>query len=942
MLADWKCDIACYSETWLQPNSTTDSILQIRGFSLFRQDRVHRTHGGLMVYVDSRIRTHRRSDLEVRDIECIALELSLPDRGKFLLFFCYRPPDHSPEHFFDCLSERLSLATNHSALFLLGDFNAKHPRWDSSSAPNAAGRRMCALCDEFSLTQCVELPTRYSADGKTSTVLDLFTTDRTDLVSDIIVSDPVSDHCCVTTKLNVTVPICLRNEKRYLFDYDKADWEGLRASLYKTPLLQAIQGTDDINTAWKVWKNIICEAIYKHVPTRVVVSRPGNKVWMSSHLHLISRQKHRLFKRAVASKQEEHWLRYTSYRNYCNSEFQKAKTSYLIHARKRLEHEIEGSHRWWQHAKGLSKISTPGLLIPDLEQDDELATTPEEKADLLAQFFSTQCSDPDVVSPYEAGAPYPLPADHPTFEFPPISEQAVLKRLQNLSVYKSSGCRTISNRVLKETAPFVANSLTYLYNLSLNTGIFPEEWKAALITPIYKQRGQPQNPTNYRPISLLPAVGKTLDAIQSKVLCSYLLKNSLVSDHQFGFLPGRSTVHQLIYIIGKWTKALDSGNNVASVFLDFQKAFDKVWHPGLLHKLAKAGVMPHSLAWLKDYLSQRTLSVRIGSSTSSPYPITAGVPQGSHLGPILFAVFINDLATTATSCTELYADDALLYDIFRRSESLNGLACLQDGVSSAATWARTWRGRFAPPKTELLPIGRAIVETCAAMLSPVQLEDEEIDVVQHHKHLGVYLSTDLRWERHMEYVISNAKKRSGLLRHMSKDLPHTVVEKLYIYFVRPALEYASPVWDAAISAGHALALERIQASIGRCILQASWTTPKVELFRALNWPALRWRRTVASVVLLQQLLKTRPAFLSSFLFPFAKSLSSHNLRKPKQLVLPTASSKRHLHTFFYHASLLWNSLPNSTQQIQDTHAFKAAVERHWATHTFFASYSIPL
>ena len=187
----------------------------------------------------------------------------------------------------------------------------------------------------------------------------------------------------------------------------------------------------------------------------------------------------------------------------------------------------------------------------------------------------------------------------------------MLNSLSKLSPSKSSGCPLLTNRVLREVAPSISQSLTYIFNLSLQSSTFSQDWKTAVVVPLYKQRGDASAPTNYRPVSLLPAVAKVLDAIQSKRLSSFLLKNKLLTDHQFGFLPGRSTTQQLVYVVDKWLQTQDKGSASVGVFLDFQKAFDKVWHKGLLFKLACCGVSPDALSWFESYLFDRAITVRV-------------------------------------------------------------------------------------------------------------------------------------------------------------------------------------------------------------------------------------------------------------------------------------------------------------------------------------------
>ena len=489
----------------------------------------------------------------------------------------------------------------------------------------------------------------------------------------------------------------------------------------------------------------------------------------------------------------------------------------------------------------------------------------------------------------------------------------------------------LTNRLLKAIATAITESLTHLFNLSVKTHAFPSDWKHALVTPIFKNRGDKQLPSNYRPVSILPALGKILDNIQSTFLLKYLEEYHLLSSHQFGFRASLSTTKQLVYITHQWISNLNSKKDTLAVFMDFHKAFDRVWHNGLLYKLGQLGISHSALSWLQDYLTNRTLSVKVGQSRSPDYQLSAGVPQGSHLGPVLFLAYINDLPTVVTSPADLYADDALLHDTVEQTNAL------QRNINAAVTWATTWRGGFSAAKTILLHIGnrnRSGDHTLNISGQPLQADT-------HHKHLGLIFSDSLSWSYHLDKLIISSRRKAGLLRYMTPNMSASVSSKLYLTWVRPTMEYACPVWHASISKEDSLTLERIQASVARRILQADWSTPKELLFQSLDWPALWWRRSVLSVCLLFDLMTNATSPLKDCLFPCVSTKSSYNFRKPKQLLLPKTHSTRHQQSFFYHASLLWNTLPNSTQQASSKETFKKEVERHWSHLKFDPQGRIP-
>ena len=160
-----------------------------------------------------------------------------------------------------------------------------------------------------------------------------------------------------------------------------------------------------------------------------------------------------------------------------------------------------------------------------------VASTGKEKADLLSNFFSSQCTVPSQIGTADEapGAPYPLLATSSEFHILLVTEDVVLRHLRKLPACKTTADPILTNTMLRECVPFIHTSLAYLFNLSISTNIFPETWKQAAVVPIFKNRGSKKNPSNYRPVPLLPAVAKVLDAIVSNRLLSYLTRNKLIS-----------------------------------------------------------------------------------------------------------------------------------------------------------------------------------------------------------------------------------------------------------------------------------------------------------------------------------------------------------------------------------------------------------------------------
>ena len=236
-----------------------------------------------------------------------------------------------------------------------------------------------------------------------------------------------------------------------------------------------------------------------------------------------------------------------------------------------------------------------------------------------------------------------------------------------------------------------------IFEKSLMCGNFPSGWKLANIQPIHKKASR-QIKSNYRPISLLPVCSKVFEKIIFDDLYKFLNENNLISSLQSGFRPGDSTINQLLSITTEIYEAFENFEEVRAAFLDISKAFDKVWHEGLLFKLKQNGISGNLYVFMESYLSDRKQRVVLNGLESGWKNVLSGVPQGSVLGPLLFLIYINDLSDGIISKMRLFADDSSLFATVTDINLTHSQ--ILDDLNTITNWAKQWKMQFNPDITK--------------------------------------------------------------------------------------------------------------------------------------------------------------------------------------------------------------------------------------------------
>ena len=370
-----------------------------------------------------------------------------------------------------------------------------------------------------------------------------------------------------------------------------------------------------------------------------------------------------------------------------------------------------------------------------------------------------------------------------------ITPAEVNSVLQTLKLGKSSGPDTINNRILKELATPLSQLLCDFFNYSLIQCVCPNTCKEANVSLLFK-KDDPSLTINYRPISLLNTIGKKMEKIIHKHLFNFFKEQNAITCLQSGFVPRDSTTNQLVEMYNVFCKALDEGKEVRAIFCDISKAFDRVWHKGLLFKLKNVGISGCLLQWLSSYLSGRKQRVVIPGASSDWAYIQAGVPQGSILGPLLFLLYINDIVVNINANVKLFADDTSLYLIVDDPNETANI--LNNDLETIHKWAETWLVKFNPSKSESLLLSRKNITN---LHPPLVMNNVHIKEVTHHKHLGLFLSRDGTWHEHIDYITSKAWQRLNIMRKLKFLLNRESLQIIYTSFIRPILEYSDVVWD---------------------------------------------------------------------------------------------------------------------------------------------------
>ncbi len=672
--------------------------------------------------------------------------------------------------------------------------------------------------------------------------------------------------------------------------------------------------------------NTLTEILETHIPHYDKIIKTKDMPWFTPAIKKAVNVRCKLYKKMMKSRTADNVNKFKESVRTVRELVSAAKNRYHDRLCKSLSENSSGSKNYWHILKQLlgKKI---GGGIPTLRNDNIIVDQDIRKAELFLSKFSYKFHhelDESIIPEFHNRT-------DATINKLTVSVGDVRKLLQSLDTSKQGGEDGIVNKMLKPIATSIDKPLCRLFNVLIKSGTFPEQWKMGIVVPIFKNKGSKILPDNYRPITLLNSLSKIFERTVYEAILSHLRTNHLLFDHQSGFLPGHSTQKQLIDIVHNIIYTTNEKKLlVRGIFLDISGAFDAVPHYLLMKKLFAYGIRGDLLKLLKSYLSGRQIRVRVGSSLSSSSTngyINCGVPQGSILGPLLFLIYINDVADVIENCElYMYADDCSLFLPADPSDLLTSTRLLQDDLDRLSDWSNTWKLDFKAEKS-MEVIFRSTRQTVPGF-SRLHLANNVIPVGSSHKHLGLLLDEKLSFDDHLTKVIS---KCNGLLNPLAA-LKHSIqskhLESLYFAFILPHLEYGSVIFSSA-NVGLLAKLDQIHYRAALIVSGCLHGSNTNKVFNCLGWASLEQRRKEKQLLLVYEAENgDLPSYVLDKFLQFRRTDHDNRLRNQITYRLPTRMSQRFQKSTIPNSIKQWSTLPTEIKESYTKNSFKYRVKLH--------------
>jgi len=872
-----KPSIICLQETNLKPNHNA-TLKNYLGYFRERQTNPNRASGGVAILVKNNIKS---SPIPINsELEVIATRIQL--HHEITICNIYLPDSiiFSYQQIINIIKQLPS------PYIMVGDFNSRNTNWGCNHT-DPRGKIIEKIIDDENVTLLNNGTfTHHNSSRGTFSAIDLS-----------LASSSISPYLSWEVKTDyfnsdhwpILIKIHHRNSPQTPYNTNKWTLRNPNWTLYsdlidktmsENLILNNELNTDDIDIIVKQFTSIITEAAHKSIGKTIIHPKKTPVPWWSNECNNAIKN----YKKAL-----NRYKKTKTVPDHINLKKAKALSRRIIKHQKteswkKLINDLTPNtpiKEAWKKIRlieGIQFNDTPQTLT----KEGKIFFSSLEKAEALAEVFEKNSSDenysPDFrnsKSKNETENPITISEDenHPINL--PINIQELFDALYKCNSKNSTGHDEIPYIFIKQLPISAISILLKIYNLIWEKRTFPTSWKIAIIIPILKPNKDRHEVTSYRPISLICTLSKLLEKIVSKRLYWTLKQTNFISKQQFGFQRNKSTIDALTIITEDIYSAFNIKQHVLLTSLDIEKAYDMVWRHRILDILQKNKINGNTLAYISNFLSKRSFSVKLNETHSSNHNLQNGIPQGSSLSVTLFIIAINELPSIIPPPlkTIMFADDSTIYCKGRNINTSKTI--MQNAINEISKWEKSTGFKFGPEKS------KSILFTYKTNKTPPQIYMNNILIPPTYdlKMLGLNLNNQLNWSKHIKLLKTKTKLRLNIIRAISNrawGANSTIIMRTYKSLILSVIDYGSIIYGAApesiLKSLDPIHNQGIRLSIG-----AFKTSPIPSILCEANTPPLEIRRNLLIHKFALKRLADKDNAISPYLFN--TSPPSFHLRK---------------------------------------------------------------